>query len=64
MSDLDKVNQNDIAWIKETLKRIEAQTTKTNGRVTSLEKFKVKIVTYATIGAAGASLLINKYLGL
>ena len=32
-----------------TLTRIEDQTVKTNGRVSVLESFKVKIVAYATV---------------
>ena len=38
--------------MKATLSGVKEQTTKTNGKVTSLEGFRIKIIAYAT--AAGA----------
>jgi hypothetical protein len=48
MSDLEQVNANDIVWIKQSLNRIEKQTTTTNG--------KVKKLTMALIAVAAFSL--------
>lgn len=71
MSELESVNKNDIEWIKDTLREIKTQTTKTNGRVNKLEdevrdlekdnnQFQTKVTTIASIIAAGAGFLLNK----
>lgn len=36
----DQINAHDIAYIKQAVERIEAQVRYTNGRVSSLEKWK------------------------
>ena len=53
MSAQDQINANDIKYIKDAVCRIEAQVEKTNGRVTSLEKWKYGFV--CAIGALAAT---------
>ncbi len=49
MAEQERVNATDIEWIKGTLRRIEVQTTKTNGRVDALEKWRAKAVAYGSV---------------
>ena len=49
MSNQEQVNKNDIDWIKQTLREIKDQTTKTNGRVTALEKDRDKMYGVASV---------------
>ena len=60
MSNKENVNENDIKWIKEALKRIEKQTTKTNGRVDGLEKWKERIVGMTVAASGIVTFVINK----
>jgi uncharacterized protein YggU (UPF0235/DUF167 family) len=42
------MHENDLKWIRGTLVRIEAQTTATNGRLRSLERWRIALA--ASIG--------------
>ena len=54
-SQQDQINAHDIKYIKDAVARIEAQVEKTNGRVTSLEKWKYGL------GCAVAALAATKW---
>lgn len=58
-SDQGAVNKTDIEWIKATLLRIEAQTTKTNGRVTIIELWKAKVVGMYTIAIGVFTVIVG-----
>lgn len=55
MTAQDHINANDISYIKDAVARIEAQVKETNGRVTSLEKWKYGL------GCAVAALAATKW---
>lgn len=48
----ESINANDILYIKSALTRIETQVLSTNGRVTSLEKWKYGLLCAVTTLAA------------
>lgn len=62
MSEQDQVNKTDIDWIKNTLTDIKEQTTKTNGRVTVLESFRIQALTYGSIAIVVVPYLLNRFL--
>jgi hypothetical protein len=49
---LDKHIQSECAYIRDALHRIEAQTVKTNGRVTRLERWQIGLMTAIGVLAA------------
>ena len=62
MSEQEHVNRNDINWIKESLIRIEKQTTETNGRVSSLETFRDKALAYGSVAIIIIPAVISRFL--
>ena len=59
MSTQESVNRTDIEWIKESLTRIETQTTKTNGRVNRLEMWRERANGYVMGISAVVSIAVS-----